>query len=256
MVNPRPHVNMSTQFNENKHPRDGGGRFTHKTYTEADGVEIVDDTPPTVDYNQIARLYKFDDTTAPGLRQAWSDRYSGPLNREQLNEIDMVYKGKLPPWHVMTTDLDREYHLNEIAMSERFAKETRAKRQRLTSNATRLEEALMSGAHVGNNVSITDEQGTITGSEIYAIRHRREMARKALEKAPIDVYEARLNEFRAIDDTTVATMIRLSEHTHEYSRAREEDEIAHAWLDKARSEQWRDGWPGSIDGLPERPEND
>lgn len=33
---------MSTQFDERKHPRDRGGKFTAKTYTEAEGVDITD----------------------------------------------------------------------------------------------------------------------------------------------------------------------------------------------------------------------
>ena len=35
-------VGMSTRFDENKHPRRSDGKFTHKTYTEADDVEISD----------------------------------------------------------------------------------------------------------------------------------------------------------------------------------------------------------------------
>ena len=50
---PRPHVGMSTKFDPSKHPRNTDGRFSQKAYSEADDVEVFEETLSRRDLTEV-----------------------------------------------------------------------------------------------------------------------------------------------------------------------------------------------------------
>ena len=253
----RPQKGMSmTAFDPNKHPRDTGGRFAAKGYSEADESVSLGNSLR----DSALEDYGLSVHDVPGLAQAWDERYRdiGSLDEDARgvlsDELAGIENGTIPPWRPLADEEEWEEASAKIDDALTYTVAARHDMMSAYTPACQLDQYLSGDIPTppaGVSVAVDDDYPVTSAEVEEAVRKERETAKRLNSLSPDDdaFYDAYADHEDAVDGVT-ALRVSLSPATDEWRSRAEVYAEARSEVLRLEDKRWALGWTGQ--GRPPR----